>query len=73
METGITYCKFKGERAFKAFDINEGYAVDKIIYATIIDVTPENCRKLQDLADLNKENGLKIQLRQGTKVLFETK
>ena len=73
MATGVTYCKFDDEKVFWAYDINEGVPVTKLIYATIIDVTPENCRKLQDLADLNKERGLKIQLRQGAKVLFETK
>lgn len=68
-----TYVKHDGRSAFKAFDMNDGCFVDKLIYATIIAVTDENKEKLQRLADMNKHINLKIQLRVGNKIYFETK
>lgn len=72
-ELCYTYCKFSGEKKFQAFDINEGYPVNRLIYCTLIEFNERNCKKLQDLAELNKCNGLVIQLRRNNKVFFETK
>jgi len=69
----FTYAKCDGMKTFKAFDINEGYAVGNLIYATLVDDTQENREKLQKLADMNKEIHLVIQLRDRNKVVFETK
>lgn len=69
-----TYAKFDNMKSFKAFDVNEGYCVDRLIYATLIADTEENKTKLQRLADMNKEINLKLQLRDGKgKIMFETK
>lgn len=67
------YCKFADEKRYSAYDINEGVPVTKLIYCTILENNEENRQKLQRLADLNKDNGLKIQLRDNNKVVFETK
>lgn len=67
-----TYVKYDGMNTFKAFDINEGCCVDRLIYATIIEVNDENKIKLQRLADMNKHINLVIQLRVGNKIFFET-
>ena len=73
-ERFFTYAKYDGLNKFTAFDINEGYPVTRKIYCTLIEATDDNKRKLQELADLNKEIKLKIQLRDGNnKVVFETK
>lgn len=69
----FTYIKCDGMKSFKACDINNGYCVDKLIYATIMAVTDENKEKLQRLADMNKHINLKVQLRVGNKIYFETK
>lgn len=68
----LCYCKMGTQKSFKAFDINKGIQVNNLIYATIIEPTDENKAKLQELADLNKEINLKIQLREGKKIIFET-
>lgn len=68
----ITYCKYGNQSHFKAFDINRGIQVNNLIYATMIEPTNENKAKLQELADLNKDITLKIQLRQNKKIIFET-
>lgn len=57
-----TYIKCDGMKSFKACNINEGYCVDKLIYATLVEVTEENKMKLQRLADMNKHINLAIQL-----------
>ena len=59
--------------SFKACDINKGYCVDKLIYATLVEVTEENKIKMQRLADMNKGINLVLQLRVGNKIYFETK
>ena len=69
----FTYIKYDGMKSFKACNINEGYCVNRLLYATIIEVTDENKEKLQNLADMNKHINLKIQLRVGNKIYFETK
>ena len=69
----FTYIKCDGMKSFKACDINEGYCVDRLIYATLVEVTEENKIKLQRLADMNKEINLVVQLRVGNKIYFETK
>lgn len=69
----FTYCKFADEKRFSAYDINEGVPVSKLIYCTLVENNATNRGKLQRLADLNKDNGLKIQLRFNNKVIFETK
>ena len=69
----IVYCKFADEKRFQAYDINRGVPVGNIIYASMVANTPENQEKLQRLADLNKDQGLIIQLRWGgKKVGFQT-
>ena len=68
-----TYVKHDGMNAFKAFDMNGGCFVDRLIYATIIAVTDENKEKLQRLADMNKHINIKVQLRVSNKIYFETK
>lgn len=68
-----TYCKFDGEKRFSAYDINEGVPVDRLIYCTLLEDSQENREKLQRLADLNADNGLRIQLRANGKVIFETR
>ncbi len=74
MERYYTYCKFSNEKRYSAFDINEGYLVSNLIYCTLVENTLENQIKLQELADLNKDNGLSIQLRDTNgKVVFQTK
>lgn len=69
----FTYIKCDGMNTFKACDINKGYCVDKLIYATLVEVTEENKIKMQRLADMNKHINLAIQLRVGNKIYFETK
>lgn len=69
----FTYIKCDGMNTFKACDINKGYCVDKLIYATIVEVTEDNKIKLQRLADMNKEINLVVQLRVCNKIYFETK
>ena len=68
-----TYIKYDGMNTFKAFDINDGVCVDRLIYATILEANEENKIKLQRLADMNKEINLVVQLRVGNKIYFETK
>lgn len=72
MQQYFVYTKFKGDKTFKATDINEGRQVGNLIYATLVDNTPEIQGKLQRLADLNADLGLKIQLRNRGKIYFET-
>jgi hypothetical protein len=72
MEWYIVYAKFDGCKTFKAFDVNEGRTVGNLIYATLLENTEENRKKLQDLADLNKEYHLQLQLRRKQKVCFQT-
>lgn len=70
----ITYAKVKGCKTFRAIDVNGGYFVGNIIYATQIRDTELNRAKLQRLADENKEGaGLVLQIREGTKIRFQTK
>lgn len=69
----FTYIKCDGMNTFKACDINKGYCVDKLIYATLVEVTEENKIKMQRLADMNKGINLVLQLRVGNKIYFETK
>ncbi len=69
----FTYIKCDGMNTFKACDINKGYCVDKLIYATLVEVTEENKIKMQQLADMNKGINLVLQLRVGNKIYFETK
>lgn len=68
----FVYCKFADEKRFQAYDINEGLPVGNLIYATMVENTRENQMKLQNLADLNKDQGLTIQLRVGRKVVYQT-
>ena len=68
-----TYIKYDGMNTFKVCNINEGYCVDRLIYATLVEVNEENKIKLQRLADMNKEINLVVQLRVGNKIYFETK
>ena len=68
-----TYCKMDGMKSYKAFDLEGGVEVNRLIYATILEVTEENKVKLQNLADNNKHINLSIQLRLGNKIYFTTK
>lgn len=67
------YVKYEGMNSFKAFDLENRVSVDRLIYASILDVTEENKAMLQRLADINKEISLSIQLRVGSKVYFQSK
>ena len=67
------YVKYEGMKSFKAFDMENCVPVDKLIYASILDVTEENKAKLQRLADANKNIGLQIQLGVGRKIYFQSK
>ena len=68
-----TYIKCDGMNTFKACNVNDCVCVDRLIYATLVEVTEENKMKLQRLADMNKHINLKVQLRVGNKIYFETK
>lgn len=68
-----TYTKFAGDRTYKATDINDGRQVSNLLRATLLDDKQETREKLQRLADLNADLGLKIQLRRNGHVYFETK
>ena len=72
MDRHIVYAKLDGCKTFGAFDISEGRFVGNLIYASLLENTKDNRRKLQELADLNKECHLVLQLRQKGKVKFET-
>lgn len=69
----LTYAKYNKMETFRAFDLNEGYCVSNIIYATQIENTKENQEALQHIADINKDLNLILQLRDGKKVVFQTK
>ncbi len=73
MEWYIVYAKFDGCKSFRAFDVNEGKQVGNLIYATLVENTEETQNKLQQLADLNKEYHLVLQLRRNGRVRFQTK
>ena len=73
MDRPIVYAKLDGCKTFGAFDINEGRFVGNLIYASLLENTADNQRKLQELADMNKECHLVLQLRQKNRVTFETK
>lgn len=72
MDWRIVYAKMDGCKTFGAFDISEGRFVSNLIYASLLENTADNQRKMQELADLNKECHLVLQLRQKGKVKFET-
>lgn len=73
-ERYFIYGKVNGMKSYKAMDINEGTFVDKLIYATLIEDTERNRNKLQELADMNKEIGLVLQLRSNNgKSIYTTK
>ena len=70
----FTYVKYDGQRNFCAFDINEGRPVRNLIYATMVEDTIENRLKLQELANVNNDIDLTIQLRDRKgKIVFQTK
>lgn len=73
MDWHIVYAKLDGCKTFGAFDISEGRFVGNLIYASLLENTEDNQRKLQELADMNKECHLVLQLRQKNRVTFETK
>ena len=73
MDWHIVYAKIDGCKTFGAFDVSEGRFVGNLIYASLLENTEENQRKLQELADLNKDCHLVLQLRRNRKVTFETK
>ena len=73
MEWYICYARFDGGKSFKAFDVNEGRQVGNLIYASLMENTEDTRTKLQELADLNKECHLILQLRRKGKVCFQTK
>lgn len=73
MDCHIVYAKLDGCKTFGAFDISEGRFVGNLIYASLLENTDYNQRKLQELADRNKECHLVLQLRHKNRVTFETK
>jgi len=69
----FTYVKYNGQKHFCAFDINEGRPVGNLIYATMVENTVENQHKLQELANINSDINLSIQLRgRNGKVVYQT-
>ena len=72
MDWHIVYAKLDGCKTFGAFDIIDGRFVGNLIYASLLENTADNQRKLQELADLNKDIHLVLQLRQKGKVKFGT-
>ena len=69
----FTYAKYKGQKQFSAFDINEGRPVGNLIYATMIENSIENQQKLQELATANSDINLVVQLRdRNGKTVFTT-
>lgn len=73
MEWYIVYAKFDGCKSFRAFDISEGRQVGNLIYASLVENTESTHKKLQRLADLNKDCHLVLQLRRKGRVYFQTK
>lgn len=67
------YAKMKWMKGFQAFDL-EGFFVRRKIYASLVENSEENQRKLQQLANDNNSAGFQFQLRQPEtdKVLFQT-
>jgi hypothetical protein len=72
MEWNVVYARFNGCKSFKAFDLGEGRLVGNLIYASLLEDTEENRRKLQELSELNSDCGLVLQLRRNGKVVFQT-
>ncbi len=72
-QTCYVYAKMKWMKTFKAFDL-EGFFVGNLIYASLLDNTDENQKKLQQLAEDNKSAGFQFQLRlpETNKILFQT-
>lgn len=69
-----TYCKFADQKNFSACDLSEGVQVSRLIYATIVDDTEGNRAKIQEIADMNRDSGLVIQLRTPAgQIKFQTK
>ena len=73
MDWHIIYAKFDGCKGFRAFVINEGRQVGNLIYASLVENTEDTRLKLQELADLNKECHLVLQLRRKGRVCIQTK
>lgn len=72
-ELYFVYAKYKGQKQFQAFDINEGRPVGNLIYATLVENSIENQMKLQEVATANSEINLVIQLRdRHGKTVFQT-
>lgn len=69
----LVYCKTKNMKSYKAFDIGRGIPVDRLIYASMVEVSDEVKEYMQQIADKNTNIGLSIQLRVGDKVCFKTK
>ncbi len=67
-----TYAKMDDMRTYRAMDINEGAFVGNLIYCTVLEDNEYHRGKLQELADMNREIGLVLQLRRNNKVIFET-
>ena len=72
MEWNVVYARFNRCKSFKAFDLSEGRLVGNLIYASLLEDTEENRRKLQKLSELNSDCGLVLQLRRNGKVVFQT-
>ena len=70
-DLAFVYAKVKWMRTFKAFSL-EGFFVGNLIYATLIENSEDNHRKLQKIADEEKSKGLVFQLRKNNKILFQT-
>ena len=73
MDWHIVYAKLDGCKTFGAFDISDVRFMGNLIYASLLENTADNQHKLQELADLNKDSHLVLQLRQNNRVTFETK
>lgn len=73
----IIYAKYKGQKTFQAFSIEEGCCVNNIILASTVDDSISIREVLQRVADQNKGINAVFQLRNtygntASQVIFQT-
>lgn len=68
----IVYAKWDGCKTFGAFSLKDGCQVG-LVYASLVKDSDKVRTALQKLADNHKDCHLQFQLRQGDKVIFQTK
>ena len=74
MENFYLYAKYEGLKTFKAFSLQDGCSVNKLIYASIMHNNQEEQNYLQEIADKNKHLKLIFQIRKPSNghVVFQT-